>query len=161
MKLLIEPETREVYELNGDRIIDVYGVRHYDSSSLVSATRFDAMNVFDYMKHRVLTGDLVCSRNNLGTNRERWWVIQHISPYGRCLNRNASFSCRLEDAVALKSLDTARNLFRSEHDYDLWMLNVTSLDEYARQEAQSLLVQLFLASPEDTKLISSDKELFY
>lgn len=100
-----------------------------------------AIYIFEYMKKRVFQGDLVCAQSNVGTIRERWWIAGPLSPAGRLYSSDGTFSCRIQDAVALKSLDL-QSLFEDESDYAEWLTRVTSLNFSIRKDACRVLASL-------------------
>jgi hypothetical protein len=101
---------------------------------------------FEYMKRRVMPGDLVCAYHNIGGMLERWWIAEHFSPTGRVFNRDATYSCRIEDAIPMKYLPKAINLFQDSYQYELWILAVTSQNQNERGQAQDLLLGLVSAN---------------
>lgn len=125
----------------GNKIVDATGLEiSIGAQKLRPASLEDEIRIFEYMKRRIFDGDLVCSTNNLATNRERWWVVGKISPaFNRVYSTKCDFSCMLEHAIPLKSLDI-EFLFEDDLDYERWLTEIASLELIKRLKANNELI---------------------
>jgi len=98
--------------------------------------RTEAIYIYNYMKRRVFEGDIVCSINNIGTKFEQWWPLQGFTPdRSRALGMNGMFSCRTQDCIPYKYLAEAEELFEDTHEYEQFMMQITSLVARTRMSA--------------------------
>lgn len=140
---LIDDFSNVVYMKNlydENQLVDAYG--NVEPFTYINAygtvKQHHTMHIFNYMRRRVFTGDLVCASNDVD-NPNKWFFAGIQTPSGKLFSNDFKHSNWLIDTIPIKSLPIVNEVFDNHEE---WLINVTSLLYFERAKAQVQLANL-------------------